>query len=57
VLFDGIVIEARVARNKLGGSGGIATWKTAIDPLVCTEAKRREGDYVAQRTIGNVATL
>jgi hypothetical protein len=57
VLFDGMVIEARVARNKLGGSGGIATRKTAIDPLVCTEANRREGDYVAQRTIGNVATL
>ncbi|MGH7931865.1 MAG: ATPase domain-containing protein [Candidatus Binataceae bacterium] len=26
-LFDGLEVEARVARNKLGGSGGAATWK------------------------------
>jgi hypothetical protein len=57
VLFDGMVIEARLARNKLGGSGGTATWKTAIDPLVCAEINRREREYVSQRMIGNVATL
>jgi hypothetical protein len=27
-LFDGLMIETRVARNKLGGSGRIAAWKT-----------------------------
>jgi hypothetical protein len=52
-----MVIEARVARNKLGGSGGIATWKTAIDPLAFTETNRRDDEFVAQRMIGNVATL
>jgi hypothetical protein len=31
-LFDGIVIEGRVARNKLGGSGRSASWKAMIDP-------------------------
>lgn len=32
VLFDGIVAEARVARNKLGGSGAAATWQAMINP-------------------------
>jgi hypothetical protein len=27
VLFDGLTIEARVARNKLGGSGGATIWR------------------------------
>jgi hypothetical protein len=30
--FDGQLIEARVMRNKLGGSGGTALWGTAVDP-------------------------
>lgn len=30
--FDGQSIEARVMRNKLGGSGGTALWSTAVDP-------------------------
>jgi hypothetical protein len=30
--FDGQSIEARVIRNKLGGSGGSALWGTAVDP-------------------------
>jgi hypothetical protein len=32
VLFDGLTVEARVARNKLGGSGGAATWSALADP-------------------------
>lgn len=33
VLFDGQVIQARVLRNKLGGSGGSASWRVSADPL------------------------
>jgi hypothetical protein len=32
MLFDGLTIEARIARNKLGGSGGSATWMALADP-------------------------
>ena len=32
VLFDGMRIEAYVARNKLGGSGETAEWRAFIDP-------------------------
>ena len=31
-LFDGLTVEARVVRNKLGGSGGAATWRVLADP-------------------------
>ena len=31
-LFDGLTVEARVMRNKLGGSGGAATWSALADP-------------------------
>ena len=31
--FDGQLIEARVTRNKLGGSGRAVVWQAAIDPL------------------------
>jgi hypothetical protein len=31
VLFSGLNLEARVARNKLGGSGQIAKWQTVIE--------------------------
>jgi hypothetical protein len=31
-LFDGIRVEAYVARNKLGGSGQAAIWRTLVDP-------------------------
>ncbi len=34
VLFDGLTVEARVARNKLGGSGGAATWRALADPSI-----------------------
>jgi hypothetical protein len=54
VLFDGIVIEARIARNKLGGSGGVAIWKAAIDPAF-VETNRREPEYMSQRIIGDAA--
>jgi RecA/RadA recombinase len=54
ILFDGMVIEARVARNKLGGSGSIATWKAAIEPSAAfAETPRREGGW--QRMMGNSA--
>jgi len=33
-LFDGLTVEARVTRNKLGGSGGAATWRALADPAV-----------------------
>jgi RecA DNA recombination protein len=33
VLFDGLTVEARVARNKLGGAGDAATWRALADPL------------------------
>jgi len=36
VLFDGLTIEARVTRNKLGGSGGVATWMALADPSTAT---------------------
>jgi hypothetical protein len=32
ILFDGIVAEARVTRNNLGGSGAAATWQAIINP-------------------------
>jgi hypothetical protein len=32
MLFDGLTVETRVARNKLGGSGGAATWQALADP-------------------------
>jgi hypothetical protein len=32
VLFDGLTVETRIARNKLGGSGGAATWRALADP-------------------------
>ena len=32
VLFDGIRVEAYVARNKLGGSGQAAAWRVLVDP-------------------------
>lgn len=31
-LFDGCAIDARVARNKLGGAGRAAAWQAQIDP-------------------------
>lgn len=40
-LFDGLTVEARVLRNKLGGAGGATTWSALADPScmatpVCT---------------------
>ena len=32
VLFDGLAVEARVSRNKLGGSGGAVIWMALADP-------------------------
>ena len=32
VLFDGLTIEARVMRNKLGGSGDAAIWRALAEP-------------------------
>jgi recA bacterial DNA recombination protein len=32
-LFDGIRVEAYVARNKLGGSGQTAVWHALVDPM------------------------
>lgn len=55
VLFDGMVIEARVARNKLGGSGGTATWKAAIDTAALAQTHRHE--RIAQRIAGDSAAL
>jgi RecA/RadA recombinase len=34
-LFDGIQVEAYVARNKLGGSGKAAGWRVLVDPTSC----------------------
>ncbi|HVA83956.1 MAG TPA: ATPase domain-containing protein [Candidatus Binataceae bacterium] len=31
-LFDGVRVEAYVARNKLGGSGQAAVWRALVDP-------------------------
>jgi hypothetical protein len=31
-LFDGMRVEAYVARNKLGGSGQVAIWRALVDP-------------------------
>lgn len=31
ILFDGLVIEARIARHKLGGSGSVAIWIAAME--------------------------
>jgi hypothetical protein len=39
VLFDGLMVKAMVTRNKLGGSGGAATWKALADPLTYSEAE------------------
>lgn len=37
-LFDGLAIEARVARNKLGGIGARANWRVLVDPPQKNEA-------------------
>jgi len=55
VLFDAMVIEARVARNKLGGSGSTATWKAAVDAAAVVETHRHE--RTAQRITGDSAAL
>ena len=34
VLFDGLTVEARVTRNKLGGSGDAVTWNAMADPPI-----------------------
>jgi hypothetical protein len=34
LLFDGLTVEARVTRNKLGGSGGAVTWSALADPPI-----------------------
>lgn len=31
-LFDGLTLEARIARNKLGGSGGAVIWNALVEP-------------------------
>jgi recA bacterial DNA recombination protein len=36
MLFDGLTVEARVARNKLGGSGGAASWSALADPAIAS---------------------
>lgn len=33
-LFEGLTLEARVARNKLGGSGGTVIWNALADPPI-----------------------
>ncbi|MEA2680719.1 MAG: recombination protein RecA [Candidatus Binataceae bacterium] len=47
-LFDGLTVEARVMRNKLGGSGGAATWSALADPSciaisACAETSESAG--------------
>ncbi len=39
-LFDGIRVEAHVARNKLGGSGQTAVWRAMADPLCAAAAQK-----------------
>ncbi len=39
VLFDGLVVNAMITRNKLGGTGGAATWKALADPLASSDAE------------------
>jgi hypothetical protein len=34
ILFDGLTVEARVTRNKLGGSGNAVTWSALADPPI-----------------------
>lgn len=38
VLFDGLTIEARVTRNKLGGSGCTTIWRALPDPAIQASA-------------------
>ncbi|MGH7984866.1 MAG: ATPase domain-containing protein [Candidatus Binataceae bacterium] len=55
ILFDGLELEAHVARNKLGGSGGTITWKAlahlegandlAFDNVVATAGVRGHGRH------------
>src|SRR5713226_3783995 len=40
VLFDGLVVNAMITRNKLGGTGGAATWKALADPLASSDAEK-----------------
>jgi len=37
-ILDGFEVEALVARNKLGGSGGRGRWRTLIDPSIVPAA-------------------
>jgi len=56
ILFDAMVIEARVARNKLGGSGSTATWKAAIDATAAVVETHRD-ERTARRITGDSAAL
>jgi hypothetical protein len=47
-LFDGIRVEAYVARNKLGGSGQAAVWRVLVDPT--SPAKPTAAPTPAQET-------
>jgi hypothetical protein len=54
-LFDGLQVEAHVARNKLGGSGQTAVWRATVDPCVAApvfaDAARWGGAIALPRAI------
>ncbi|MFZ0888881.1 MAG: ATPase domain-containing protein [Candidatus Binataceae bacterium] len=54
-LFDGFAVQARVARNKLGGTGADANWLTLIDPLACAPQQGGAGRPARPATCGRDA--
>jgi recombination protein RecA len=61
-LFDGLTIEARVMRNKLGGSGGAATWSALADPsctstLIATSEPAMNASAAMPRPAGSFNSL
>jgi hypothetical protein len=55
MLFDGLTVETRVARNKLGGSGGAATWQALADPLSAAGPEFTLSSHSLQSSVSEAA--
>lgn len=52
-LFDGLAIEARVTRNKLGGSGAAAIWNALADPPIASAPAASSPSFASATVSGN----
>jgi hypothetical protein len=57
-LFDGMRVEAYVARNKLGGSGRAAAWRALVDPSSASFAQSfAQSPLASSSTAPSLASL